>query len=117
VKDNTDSADMLATVLRMDGHEVKVSHDGAAALRASLEWHPEVVLLDIGLPGMDGYEVARRIRQERVLSGVTLVALTGYGQKEDLQRKRLAGFDYHLVKPVDMAAMKRLLDKVPVVAE
>ncbi len=113
VEDNADAAEMLAIILRMEGHHVKAVHDGSAAWRLALEWNPEVVLLDIGLPGMDGYEVARRFKHEPGLSGMTLVALTGYGQEEDRQRARKAGFDYHLVKPVDMDAVQRMLEEIP----
>jgi CheY-like chemotaxis protein len=112
VDDNADTADLLALALGMDGHEVMIVHDGPEALRVSAEWHPEVVLLDIGLPGMDGYEVARRLRQKPGLSGVALVAVTGYGQEEDRQRAREAGFDRHLVKPADLDAIKRMLQEI-----
>ncbi len=113
VEDNPDAAELMATVLKMDGHEVVVAHEGPVALQAAAECHPEVVLLDIGLPGMDGFEVARRVRQDPDLAGTMLVALTGYGREEDLQRSREAGFDHHLVKPVDIDALRRLLDRPP----
>jgi signal transduction histidine kinase/DNA-binding response OmpR family regulator len=109
VDDNVDGADSLAILLRAARHEVAVSHDGAAALREAEAFRPEVVLLDIGLPGMSGYEVARRLRQLPGLEGVLLVALTGYGQDEDRQRSRDAGIDHHLVKPADPQALQQLL--------
>lgn len=114
VDDNADAAELLAMALEMDGHEVSTAHSGAAALDAIAAYRPDAVLLDIGMPGMDGYEVARRLRQEPALCQVTLVALTGYGQDEDRERTRSAGFDYHLVKPVDMDALREVLRQVPV---
>ena len=108
VDDNVDGAESLATLLKLLGHEVHVAHDGPAALRATADVRPEVVFLDIGLPGMDGYEVARRIRRPGRTEAL-LVALTGYGQEEDRRRSREAGFDHHLVKPVDPAVLEDLL--------
>jgi signal transduction histidine kinase len=109
VDDNRDSADSLALLLQMMGHEVRSAYDGPAALQAAQAWRPEVVFLDIGLPGMNGYEVARRLRQERPAEGLLLVALTGFGQEEDRQRSRAAGLDFHFVKPVDPNALRDLL--------
>jgi signal transduction histidine kinase/DNA-binding response OmpR family regulator len=112
VEDNKDSAESLATVLRLLGHEVNLAHDGPAALVAAADFQPEVVLLDIGLPGMDGYQVAQRLRQEFGLTEARLIALTGYGQEEDRLRSLEAGFDQHLVKPVDHELLGQiLLDK------
>jgi CheY-like chemotaxis protein len=108
VDDNVDGAESLATLLKLLGHEVHVAHDGPAALLATADVRPEVVFLDIGLPGMDGYEVARRLRRPG-RSEALLVALTGYGQEEDRRRSREAGFDHHLVKPVDPAVLEDLL--------
>jgi CheY-like chemotaxis protein len=105
VDDNEDAAKTLAMILSLDGHEVQTVFSARAALEQAREFEPDVVLLDIGLPEMDGYEVARRIRKEPDLKPVRLVALTGYGQTEDLQRTHAAGFDAHLVKPVDMRAL------------
>jgi PAS domain S-box-containing protein len=99
IDDNVDAAESLALLLRVSGHEVRTAHDGPAGLEAALAFRPEVVLLDIGLPGMNGYEVARRLRAAAELREVLLVALTGYGQEEDRRRSREAGFDRHLVKP------------------
>jgi CheY-like chemotaxis protein len=109
VDDNVDAAESLGRLLRLLGHEVAVAHDGPAALDAFAAARPEVVFLDIGLPGMDGYEVSRRLRGSRAGSDALLVALTGYGQDEDRARSREAGFDHHLVKPVDPAAIEDLL--------
>lgn len=101
VDDNPDTADSLALLLRLRGYEVEVAYDGPAALETAASFRPQVVLLDIGLPGLDGYQVAERLRQERRLGRVRLVALTGYGREEDQLRAREAGFDHHLTKPVD----------------
>jgi signal transduction histidine kinase len=111
VDDNVDSADSLATLLELSGHQVRTAYGGAAALEAAESHRPEVVLLDIGLPGMDGYEVARRLRGGTTSAGVTLVALTGYGQDTDRRRTQEAGFDHHLVKPVNPDELARLLAK------
>lgn len=100
VDDNKDGAESLGMLLRMWGHEVRLAHDGATALRLAAAEPPDVLLLDIGLPGLDGYEVARGVRAARGRQPV-LVALTGYGQEEDRRRTREAGFDHHLTKPVD----------------
>jgi signal transduction histidine kinase len=102
VDDNVDSAKTLAILLRHFGHDVQVVHDGPAALAAARSRPPEVVLLDIGLPHMSGLEVARRLRGELGLNNVLLVAMTGYGQIEDRKRSQEAGFNAHLVKPLDM---------------
>ena len=93
----------------MRGHEVRVAHDGPAGLAVSASFQPEVAFLDIGLPVMDGYELATRMRQLPGLSGVRLLALTGYGQDSDSERSRVAGFHQHLVKPLDLRELDRLL--------
>jgi PAS domain S-box-containing protein len=111
VDDNVDAANSLALFLRMEGHEVHIANDGPTALEAAQTIRPEVVLLDIGLPRMDGYKVARRLRQQAGLHDLLLVAVTGYGQDEDRRRAREAGFDAHLVKPADPGALKQLLDR------
>lgn len=109
VDDNRDAADSLGELLELLGAEVHVAHDGPAAL-AALETHrPAVILLDIGMPGMDGYEVARRIRQQPQSHDVTLIALTGWGQEKDRARSRDAGFDHHMIKPPDITALQALL--------
>jgi PAS domain S-box-containing protein len=109
VDDNADAAQSLALLLELDGHQVRVALDGPRALEAAQAEEPEVVLLDIGLPQMDGYEVARRLRARRGAGPAVLVALTGYGQEDDRRRSREAGFDYHLVKPVEPGALRELL--------
>jgi signal transduction histidine kinase/integral membrane sensor domain MASE1/ActR/RegA family two-component response regulator len=108
VDDNQDSAESLAVLLRMRGHDVRIAHDGPAALAAARDHAPEAVLLDIGLPGMSGYEVARALRAAEGARAL-LVALTGYGQHEDRQRAHDAGFDLHFTKPVDLARLERVL--------
>jgi CheY-like chemotaxis protein len=109
VDDNVDAAQSLAMLLRILGHDVRTAHEGNAALVAAHAFQPEVALLDIGLPGMSGHELARRIRGEPGGSGVLLVALTGWGQEEDRRRSRESGFDQHLTKPADPEALQRLL--------
>jgi PAS domain S-box-containing protein len=105
VDDNVDAAESLAGFLELVGHEVCVAHDGASALREARDQRPDVVLLDIGLPGADGYEVARALRREPGLEGTLLVAVTGYGREEDRRRSKEAGFERHLVKPIDPASL------------
>ncbi|HSF44080.1 MAG TPA: response regulator, partial [Thermoanaerobaculia bacterium] len=100
---------------RIWGHDVSVACDGPAALEAAKASPPEMVLLDIGLPGMDGYEVARLLRSQPGIARATIVALTGYGQESDRRRSSLAGIDHHLVKPVDLEQLRRLVgEAVPV---
>ena len=109
VDDNADAADSLSFLLEMFGHQVRTAHDGPAGLAAAAEFRPDVVFLDLGMPGMDGYQVAARLRGDPALSGVTLVALTGWGHDDDRRRTREAGFDHHLVKPVDADELRQLL--------
>ncbi len=109
VDDNQDAADSLAVLLTLQGHEVRVAHSGPAALEMTKTYTPDVVFLDIGMPGMDGYEVARRLRQQPGLERVVLAALTGWGQQEDRRRTADAGFDYHLVKPPEPKAVEGVL--------
>jgi PAS domain S-box-containing protein len=109
VEDNEDAAAALAELLRIWGHRVEVVHEGPSALQAARTEPPHLVLLDIGLPGMDGYEVARALREIPDLEEVTLVALTGYGQDSDRVRSSRAGIDHHLVKPVDPDQLRRLI--------
>lgn len=105
VDDNVDGADSLAVLLRLGGHEVSLAHDGPAALDMAHAFKPEVILLDIGLPGMDGFEVAKRLRTREANQETVIVAVTGYGRDEDRNRSREAGFDHHLVKPVSFDAL------------
>jgi signal transduction histidine kinase/CheY-like chemotaxis protein len=111
VDDNVSSAQSLAMVLKLDGHDVQVAHDGQAALESVRHLRPEVVLMDIGLPGMDGYEVARRLREDAELAAgiILLAAVTGYAEDDARRRSREAGFDHHLVKPVDPDGVLALL--------
>jgi PAS domain S-box-containing protein len=112
VDDNRDSADLQATLLRHNGHQVETAYDGVNALNVALRFRPNVILLDIGLPEIDGYEVAWRIRQQEVLKGVVLVAMTGYGQPEDRRRSLAVGFDHHLVKPAEFTELQEILASV-----
>jgi two-component system CheB/CheR fusion protein len=109
VEDNVDAAESLSALLRLWGHDVRVVHDGLAALDAARQQHPEVVLLDIGLPGLDGYQVAKRLREDADLDGALLVAMTGYGQPDDRRRSREAGIHHHFVKPVEPFVLRTLL--------
>jgi len=111
VDDNRDGADSLHTLLCLLGAEVQVARDGPQALAAVTTYRPAVVLLDIGMPGMNGYEVAQRIRADATITQPTIVALTGWGQPEDRRRAREAGFDHHLIKPADLVALQRILDQ------
>jgi PAS domain S-box-containing protein len=109
VEDNIDAAESLATLLRLWNHEVTVVHDGRSALDAARVQRPEVVLLDIGLPGLDGYQVARHLREDVGLDHALLVAMTGYGQPEDRRRSHEAGIHHHFVKPVEPMVLRNLL--------
>jgi PAS domain S-box-containing protein len=113
VDDNHDQAESLGTLLRLLGHEVRVAENGPDGLQAAADFGPDVALVDIGLPGMNGYEVARRIREQPQLHGLVLVAQTGWGQDDDRRRSGEAGFDHHLVKPVDLGAIQELLRSLP----
>jgi PAS domain S-box-containing protein len=112
VDDNRDAASSLALLLQMAGHETSRAHDGPGALAAAEKERPEVILLDIGLPTLNGYEVGRRIRAQPWGASVVLIALTGWGQEEDRRRSHEAGFDGHLVKPVEYAELMTLLDRL-----
>ncbi|MBN1237850.1 MAG: response regulator [Gammaproteobacteria bacterium] len=115
VEDNRDAAAAMAAYLRACGHTVHVAHDGIAGMRAAMRLKPEVVIADIGLPGLDGYELARLLRAEPQLRNCLLVAVTGYGEERDRERATTAGFQHYLVKPADPAAVHRLVisDEVP----
>jgi PAS domain S-box-containing protein len=114
IEDNADAAETMGLLLELYGHEVRIARDGREGLETARRFLPEVVLCDIGLPdGLDGYEVARRMRQDPALRGMSLVALTGYGQEEDQRRAREAGFDVHLTKPADPEKLERLLAELP----
>ncbi len=109
VDDNADTAGGLARLLRLLGHQVQTAHDGPQAVQVARVQHPEFVLLDIGLPGMDGYEVAAKLRQDDGCQGAVFIAISGYGHDEDRRRSKQAGFDYHLVKPIDHNALLTML--------
>jgi signal transduction histidine kinase/CheY-like chemotaxis protein len=110
VDDNSDAAETLADILRELGHTTSVAHDGPTALAAAAAFRPHIALLDIGLPVMDGYELARRLREQPELDKTQLFAITGYGQESDRERSRAAGFQEHLVKPIDLARLATLID-------
>jgi CheY-like chemotaxis protein len=110
--DNQDAATSLAMLLTHLGTDVQVANDGRTALSMVGTYRPHVVLLDIGMPEMDGFEVARHIRSKPEYDDVILIALTGWGQAEDRHRTRDAGFDHHLVKPADITALRSLLLEV-----
>ncbi|MCC2668555.1 MAG: Chemotaxis protein methyltransferase CheR [Armatimonadetes bacterium] len=111
VEDNRDAAETLAEILELDGHKVEVAFSGPAGVEAARRLRPDVVLCDIGLPGMDGYQVAASLRADPALAGMRLIAVTGYGQDEDRRRTREAGFDAHLTKPVEIPALQRVLEQ------
>jgi CheY-like chemotaxis protein len=110
VDDCRDAADSLALLLNRWGYQTVIAYDGPSALAAALTQPPAVVLLDIVMPGMDGYEVARRLRGRPQTAQVLLIALTGYGQEDDVRRCYEAGFDLHLLKPCDPEELRRVLD-------
>jgi two-component system CheB/CheR fusion protein len=109
VEDNRDAADTLCLLLQMLGHEVQVAYTGPDGVGRAASWLPEVVLCDIGLPGIDGFEVAQRLRRQPGTEQALLVAITGYGTEQDRRRGREAGFDHYLVKPADPNDLRRLL--------
>jgi CheY-like chemotaxis protein len=108
VDDNPDSAESLAMLVSMDGHATRTEHEGAAAINQALDWQPDVILLDLGLPGTDGFEVCKRLRSSG-LTRARIIAVTGYGEHDARERTRAAGFDAHLVKPVDATMLERYL--------
>jgi PAS domain S-box-containing protein len=112
VEDNRDSAATLAALLEIAGHEVRTVNDGTKVLALAVHYKPDAVLMDIGIPGMNGYEVARQFRSLPELAETTLIALTGYGHEEARQRAKEAGFDDHLVKPVEAAQLLRIIDRL-----
>jgi CheY-like chemotaxis protein len=109
VDDNMDAAQSLAFLLQAEGHDVCVAHDGEQALISAADFRPDIALLDIGLPKLDGYGVAEAIRRESWGKGILLLALTGWGQNDDKRRAREAGFDFHLTKPVDLDQVNGLI--------
>jgi|WetSurMetagenome_2_1015567.scaffolds.fasta_scaffold374399_2 CheY-like chemotaxis protein len=109
VDDNVDAADMLATLLQLDGHDVRIAHDAETALHVAGEFTPEVGLFDIGLPQTDGYELARQVRGDKRLLDMYLVAVTGWGEEDDRRRAAEAGFDSHITKPAEPEALRQVL--------
>jgi len=112
VDDNVDTVLSFSMLLKISGNEVQTAHDGPTAIRIAKEYIPDVMLLDIGLPGLNGYEVAKQIRRQPTLNGVVLVALTGYGQESDRQASMEAGFNHHLIKPARLEQVKKILASV-----
>ena len=110
VDDNTDAADSLATLLGVMGYEVRIAYDGPEAIEAADEFRPAVALLDIGLPKLSGYDIARHVREKQG-ADVLLVAITGWGQEDDRRRAREAGFDHHFTKPADFDQLLKLIDR------
>jgi DNA-binding response OmpR family regulator len=110
VDDNRDAADTLGMFLTLEGYDVRVAYDGDDAIEKAHDFQPEVALLDIGLPGKDGYEIARTIRSERE-DDVMLIAVTGYASEADIARAREAGFDYHFSKPPNLPALLKRIEK------
>jgi CheY-like chemotaxis protein len=111
VDDHQDLATGLAELLEGWGHEARVAFDGPSALEAARGFHPDLVLLDLGLPEMDGYEVAQALRRDPSLSSMEVAALTGYGHADDRRRARDSGIDHYMTKPMDLAALRRLLER------
>ncbi len=112
VDDNADAADGMAMILEMEGDRVRVAYDGQGALKVAADFRPEIVLLDLGMPGLDGYEVARRLQQDPATRDAVLIAMTGWGQAQDRNRSAQAGFHHHVVKPVEPANVEALLDEI-----
>jgi CheY-like chemotaxis protein len=113
VDDNRDAADALSEILELEGQEVKTAYDAAAAIEIASRFGPHLILLDIGLPQTDGYELARQIRQMPGLNKVSLIAVTGYGQPKYKERAERMGFDYYMVKPVDLEQLSRIIAATP----
>jgi CheY-like chemotaxis protein len=109
VDDSVDTVESTARLLKLHGHEVQTACDASEAIAAALRWRPEFVLLDLSLPGMDGYQVARSLKHQVLSEETVLIAVTGHGQTEDRQRSREAGIDHHLVKPVDPDVLLALI--------
>jgi CheY-like chemotaxis protein len=114
VDDNRDAATSLAMMLTLMGNETRTAHDGLEALEAAPSFLPELILLDLGMPRLNGFDTARRIRAESWGKNVLLVALTGWGQEEDQRRSKQAGFDFHVIKPIDPAMLEKLLKELQV---
>ena len=113
VDDNIDLVMMLASSLRQRGYGVQTAYTGPDGLRVALDWRPDIVILDIGLPGLDGYQVARQLRAQPETKAVRLIALTGYGRDSDITLAREAGFDAHIAKPHDFDELEKLMTAPP----
>ena len=111
VDDNQDLARGLARLLEIRGHIVQIAHDGSTGFERAKEWRPEFVLLDLGLPGMDGFQVAALLRHDPDTRAAVIIAISGYGQEEDRNRSKQAGFDHHLVKPISSVELFKVLDR------
>jgi len=114
IEDNRDSADSLSDALALGGHDVAVAYDGPSGIALAREFRPEIVLCDIGLPGMDGYEVARAFRADEMVGYAYMVALTGYAMPEDIERSVVAGFDEHVTKPPAFERITRIVAEAPI---
>jgi CheY-like chemotaxis protein/anti-sigma regulatory factor (Ser/Thr protein kinase) len=112
VDDNVDAADSLARLLRLQGHTVRIAFDGHTALQEARSSHPNVIILDLGLPGISGYDIARKLRCENSGEDPLIIAVSGYGREEDQRRSREAGFNHHFTKPVDFATLLRAVSAV-----
>jgi CheY-like chemotaxis protein len=111
VEDNADTAESMARILELFDHAVRIAGNGPQAIAVAQRWHPEFILLDLGLPAMDGYEVAIRLRREEWCLETVIIAVTGHGQARDRQRSRESGIDHHLLKPVDLEVLLSLLSQ------
>jgi CheY-like chemotaxis protein len=111
-EDNRDSADSLKTLLEALGYETHIAYDGETAVHSAAALRPDAIIMDIGLPGVNGYEAARRIRAQDPGMRVSIIALTGWGQESDRLRSAQAGIEHHLIKPLDLAALKQILDSL-----
>jgi CheY-like chemotaxis protein len=112
--DNVDAADTLSMMLQLKGHDVRVVHEGQQAVRVAAEFQPHVVLLDIGMPELDGYEACQKIREQHSTTRPVIVAVTGWGHDQDKQRSQEAGFDAHLTKPIEPGALERFLERAEI---
>ena len=113
VDDHADTADTLAMLLQLLGHELMSCYDGPSTLAAAATFRPQIVILDLGLPKMSGYEVATRLREMPELQSTWLVALSGWGREEDRRRAKEAGFDHHLLKPTELSVLEQLIASLP----
>jgi CheY-like chemotaxis protein len=112
IDDNVDAADSLAMLLKAVGHRARVEYDAAAALRVAADFRPEAIFCDIVMPGLSGFELASRLRQDRRFAGTRLIAVTGWGAEEDKRKSRSAGFDFHLTKPASAASVEEILSQL-----